>query len=182
MRGSALSALAMFGCSTCLVELLSTRHKRGRRALTPGPWHRVKATRPGARGRVPVLPTSEAATRRVEARTGRLTTRRTDLLMANENPTGLGVAKCLTTFDEDEREQAALLRLVLELHPATFTRGELIRELTGGGSGKFTDIDGAERAIRDLVSSGLLHHPGEDGIVRPTRAAVRYFDLTGGAA
>lgn len=101
--------------------------------------------------------------------------------MAGTNPTGQGTAKCLTTFDKDEREEAAVLRQVLEYHPATLTQDELVRELTAGGSKAFSDVDAIERAIRDLAATGLLHRPGEDGIVRPTRAAVRYSELTGGA-
>jgi len=42
-------------------------------------------------------------------------------------------------------------------------------------------MDGVQRAIRELAGTGLLHRPGEDEIVRPTRAAVRYCELTGGA-
>ena len=34
--------------------------------------------------------------------------------MAEQNTTGLGAAKCLTTYDEDEQEDVAVLRLVLE--------------------------------------------------------------------
>lgn len=103
--------------------------------------------------------------------------------MADENPKGLGAAGCLTTHNEDEREQAAILRLVLELHPeAPLTQVELIRELTGGGSRAFSEFDAVQRAVRDLAGSGLLHRPGEDDMVRPTRAALRYFDLSGGAS
>jgi hypothetical protein len=101
--------------------------------------------------------------------------------MANANPTGQGTGKCLTTFDEDEREESAVLRQVLEYYPAALTQDELIREMTGGGSTRFIDADRVERAVRELAATGLLHRPGEDGIVRPTRAAVRYFELTGGA-
>ena len=100
--------------------------------------------------------------------------------MAGTNPTGQGTAKCLTTFDEDEREESAVLRQVLEYYPATLTQGELIREMTGGGSTAFGDADAIERAVRELAATGLFPRPGEDGIVRPTRAAVRYSELSGG--
>lgn len=83
---------------------------------------------------------------------------------------------------EDDQEQAAVLRQVLEHHPDALTRGELIREMTGGGSKGFGDVDAVERAIRDLTRTGLLHLAAEENdVVRPTRAAVRYFELTGGA-
>lgn len=102
--------------------------------------------------------------------------------MADEKSTAPGAARCLTTYEEDQREEAAVLRHVLELNPETFAQDELIRELTGGGSKGFLETDAIERAIRELAAAGLLHRPGEDGIVRPTRAAVRYFELSGGAS
>jgi hypothetical protein len=101
--------------------------------------------------------------------------------MAISNPTGPSDSGRLTTYDEDEREQRVVLRQVLELHPEALTQDELIREITGGGSREFPDLDAARRAIRDLTATGLLHRPGEDEMVRPTRAAVRHFELTGGA-
>src|SRR5690348_11257118 len=100
--------------------------------------------------------------------------------MANANPTGQGTAKCLTTFDEDERDQRAVLRQVLEHHPDSCTRDELTREMTSGGPTAFAEADQVERAIRDLAATGLLHRPSKDEMVRPTRAAVRYFELSGG--
>jgi len=83
----------------------------------------------------------------------------------------------LTTLEEDDHSEAAALRLVLDLHPAALTLDELNRELTGGGSRDFSELDATRRAVRDLAGSGLLHRPGEDEMVRPTRAAVRLYDL-----
>jgi hypothetical protein len=83
----------------------------------------------------------------------------------------------LTTHDEDDREEGAALRLVLELHPAALTLDELDRELTGGGSRDFSELDATRRGRGRLAGSGLLHRPDEDETVRPTRAAVRLFDL-----
>jgi hypothetical protein len=97
--------------------------------------------------------------------------------MADSNPTGPDTPECLTTHDEDEREQAAVLHLVLEIHPQILTQDELIRELTGGGSKTFSEADAVQRAVRDLAAAGLLHRLGEDEVVRPTRAAVRLYDL-----
>ena len=101
--------------------------------------------------------------------------------MADEKSMGLGAAKSLTTYHEDEAEQAVVLRQVLELHPEALTQNELIREITAGGSSEFTDTDAVQRAVRDLVGTGLLHSLPEDELVRPTRAAVRYFELSEGA-
>jgi hypothetical protein len=99
--------------------------------------------------------------------------------MATSNPTGPSDSRHLTTYDEDDREEAAVLRQVLEHHPATLTRDELTRELTGGGSKGFSEADAMQRAVRELAAAGLLHSPGEDEMVRPTRAALRCFELIG---
>jgi hypothetical protein len=101
--------------------------------------------------------------------------------MADEKSTGPGAARFLTTHDEDERDQAAVFRWVLEFHPTiTYTRRELLLELGGGGAPGYLGSDAGERALRELVSAGLLHRIGEDEMVRPTRAAVRYFELSDG--
>jgi hypothetical protein len=84
----------------------------------------------------------------------------------------------LTTREEDDREQAAVLRLVLDLHPATLTQDELLRELAGGRPKEFSETDWVQRAIRELAASGLLHRLGDDEMVRPTRAALRCFELS----
>lgn len=101
--------------------------------------------------------------------------------MATSNPTGPSNSRHLTTWDEDEQVEAAVLRQVLEHHPGTLTRDELTREMTGGGSTAFGDADAIDRAVRELAGAGLFHRPGEDETVRPTRAAVRYSELTRGA-
>lgn len=67
----------------------------------------------------------------------------------------------VTNDVEDDRLQVAVLRLVL--YPATLTMDELIREMTGGGSRDFGEIDAIQRAVRELAGSGLLHRPGEEG-------------------
>jgi hypothetical protein len=100
--------------------------------------------------------------------------------MANENSKCARDERAITTWDEDERDQRAVFRQVLEHHPDAFTHDELIRELTGGGSKDFGETDAIQRAVKELAAAGLLHRPGEDGIVRPTRAALRYFQLTDG--
>jgi hypothetical protein len=103
--------------------------------------------------------------------------------MAGTNPTGDGTPKCLTTHSEDERDQSAVLRQVLEHHPSALALDELIREMTGGGrSRQFSDRDAIERAVRELSAAGLLHPLGDEEFVQPTRAAVRYFELSEGAA
>jgi hypothetical protein len=87
---------------------------------------------------------------------------------------GLGAGACLTTADEDTRDQARVLREVLFVAPEAMTLEELIRELTVASSDLMAQ-DRVKRAVRDLVSGGLLHRV--DTLVLPTRAAVNYYLL-----
>ena len=101
--------------------------------------------------------------------------------MANDNPKGASDKHVLDTFEEDEHQQWVVLRLVLELHPTALTQDEMIRRFTGGGSNEFSEVDAVGRAVRELADDGLLHPLGDDKLIRPTWAAVRYFELSGGA-
>ena len=92
---------------------------------------------------------------------------------------GEGDPVLMATYEEDERDQAAVLHHVLELHPTVLTRDELVRELNGGPPRSFNEVDRMERAVRELAGTGLFHRPGEDEMVRPTRAALRGFELIG---
>jgi hypothetical protein len=82
-----------------------------------------------------------------------------------------------TTWAEDETVESAVMRQLLELHPARVTLAELRRELNGSRR-DFAERDSVDRAVRDLAGAGLLHG-GEDGeeFVTPTRAAVRFSEL-----
>jgi len=100
--------------------------------------------------------------------------------MAEEKSTGPGAARFLTTYEEDNHCEAALLRQVLALHPeTTLTKAELIREMTAGAMTE-SEVDAHERALRDLAAVGLLHPPRGNGFVRPTRAAQRFCELQEG--
>jgi len=101
--------------------------------------------------------------------------------MATSKSTDSGCGRFQTTYHEDDQQEAAVLRRVLEFHPDTFTKDELLREMTQGGSTEFSEVDANDRAIRDLVAAGLLHPLGDEGFVRPTRTAIRFFELAGGA-
>jgi hypothetical protein len=92
----------------------------------------------------------------------------------HDQPRGGRVERALTTDDEDTREERRVLREVLSYCPGSFTLEELIRELTIC-SVEFSDRDGIERAVRDLMAGGLLHRM--DDLVLPTRAAVKYYEL-----
>jgi hypothetical protein len=103
--------------------------------------------------------------------------------MAEEKSTDPGAARFLTTYEEDERDQRAVFHWVLEFHPKiTYTRRELLLELSGGGAPGYLGSDAGERALRELVGAGLLHQIGEDEMVRPTRAALRCWELSEGAS
>lgn len=79
-----------------------------------------------------------------------------------------------TTRAGDAAAEAAVLQLVLDLHPTLLTVDELVREIAGEQPA-FAQRDAVERAVRDLVGAGLLHC--NDGFAIPTRAAVRFSEL-----
>jgi hypothetical protein len=72
--------------------------------------------------------------------------------------------------------QRAVLELVLEVHPAQLTETELIREATTDAQ-SFTRDDRIERAIRDLVRTGLLHRSRD--FILPSRPALYVNELWG---
>lgn len=101
--------------------------------------------------------------------------------MATSNPTDSGSGRFRFNHEEDDQQEAAVLRRVLESHPDAFTKAELFRAMTFGGSTEFSEVDANKRAVRDLAAAGLLHPLGDGEFVRPTKAALRYFELSGGA-
>ena len=101
--------------------------------------------------------------------------------MATSKSTDSGCGRFRFNHEEDDQQEAAVLRRVLESHPDTFTKDELFREMTQGGSTAFPEVDANERAVRDLAAAGLLHPLGDEEFIRPTRAALRFFELAGGA-
>jgi len=74
---------------------------------------------------------------------------------------------------QDRREEGVVLRHVVETHPASLRLSDLIREL--GNADDFSERDGVERAVRELVKGGLLFRC--EGTVLPTRAALYLFDV-----
>ncbi len=92
--------------------------------------------------------------------------------MANENPTGRDATERVPTAEQDDRDQAAVLRQLLFIYPQPITREELVREMTLAD----TEPDWIDRAIRDLAASGLLHRRDDDLLI-PTRAVVRAYVL-----
>ncbi len=86
-----------------------------------------------------------------------------------DKPSGAGNEGATTTAEQDDRDQAAVLRQILDLHPESLTLAELTREMTHDST-DFQERDRIERAVRDLIGGGLLHLVGD--LVLPTRAAV----------
>lgn len=79
-----------------------------------------------------------------------------------------------TTGEGDVATEAAVLQLVLDLHPTLLTVNEVVREVAGEDP-DFAERDAVERAVRDLSGAGLLHH--KDCFAIPTRAALRFSEL-----
>ncbi len=73
-----------------------------------------------------------------------------------------------STAGEDAAMESALLQQVLALHPTAITLDELARELG-------EERDDVERAVRDLVATGLLHR--SESLVLPSRSALRFDEL-----
>jgi hypothetical protein len=79
-----------------------------------------------------------------------------------------------TTREVDIATEAAVVQLVLDLHPTLLTTAELVREVAGEEA-SFAERDSVERAVRDLIGAGLLH--GNEGFAIPTRAALLLSEL-----
>jgi hypothetical protein len=71
-------------------------------------------------------------------------------------------------------DQRRVLAFLLEEHPTELTIAEVAQALYAQPGG-FESDDAVERAIRDLVGTGLLHCRGR--FVLPTRAALHFADL-----
>lgn len=101
--------------------------------------------------------------------------------MATSKSTDSGCGRFRFNHEEDDSLERAVLGLVFEFHPDAYTKDELLREMTQGGSTEFSEVDANHRAVRDLAAAGLLHPVGDEEFVRPTRAALRFFELAGTA-
>jgi hypothetical protein len=83
--------------------------------------------------------------------------------------------KAGTNAADDLRDERAILAHVVDTYPATLRLSDLIREL--GDPDDFTERDRTERAIRELVKTGLLFRC--EGAVLPTRTALHAYRLLG---
>jgi hypothetical protein len=75
-----------------------------------------------------------------------------------------------STSKEDLRVQAAVMALVLDVHPRRHTVSDLALNIA-----KDENDDSVERAVRDLTGIGLLQCPG--GRVALTEAALHFDRL-----
>lgn len=91
-----------------------------------------------------------------------------------DKPSGARDDRATTTADQDDRDQAAVLREVLFIYPEVLTLDELARQLAFA-SDAFGQRDRIERAVRDLAAAGLMHQVGP--LVLPTRTAVIFARL-----
>lgn len=78
---------------------------------------------------------------------------------------------------KDPKTESAVLQYILAFHPVQTSLEELLREFDHG-SGDAAQRNAVERAVHDLVGSGLLRRSGQ--LVLPTRAALRFDELLGG--
>ena len=76
--------------------------------------------------------------------------------------------------EEDAQVESAVLAFALDEHPDRLTFPELSLAL-GGTSSDFGRREAIERAIRELVCAGLLHHDGV--FVAPSRPALYFHRL-----
>lgn len=79
---------------------------------------------------------------------------------------------------EDLMNEQAIFVHVIETFPDTLRLSDLTREL--GDPEDFTERDRTERAVRELVKAGLLFRC--EGVVLPTRTALRAYELLSEAA
>lgn len=79
-----------------------------------------------------------------------------------------------TTAAQDHHDQGAVLVHVVDTYPSQLRLSDLIRELGDGGE-DFGERDRIERAVRDLIRVGLLFRC--EGLVLPTRAALRFYEV-----
>ena len=92
----------------------------------------------------------------------------------HDKPSGASDDDRASTAAQDLHGQGVVLIHVLTIYPTHLRLSELVREITAGST-DFAEGDRIERAVRDLVGVGLLFR--SDGLVLPTRAALRFNEI-----
>lgn len=77
--------------------------------------------------------------------------------------------------EEDAQTEQRVLSDVIEAQPGTMRLSDLIRE--NGGTDDFPRRDAIERAVRELISFGLLFRC--ESAILPTRSALHAYELLG---
>ena len=77
------------------------------------------------------------------------------------------------TAAQDQQDEAVVLIHVVAAQPTTLRLSDLLREL--GDTEDFAKRDRVERAVRELIRTGLLFKC--EGAVLPTRPALRAYEL-----
>jgi hypothetical protein len=80
-----------------------------------------------------------------------------------------------TNADDDAQTEQRVLIDVIEAQPGTMRLSDLIRE--NGGTDDFSRRDAIERAVRELISFGLLFRC--ESAIMPTRSALHAYELLG---
>ncbi len=94
----------------------------------------------------------------------------------HDQPSGATDDGRASTAAQDLHDQGVVLIQVLTLWPTHLRLSELVREISTGAA-DFAQRDAIERAVRDLTAVGLLFR--SDGLVLPTRAALRFNEILG---
>ena len=79
-----------------------------------------------------------------------------------------------STESLDIHAQGVVLTHITSNYPSQFRMTDLIRELTRDPD-NFEERDAIERAVRDLISHGLLFR--NEALVLPTRCALHFYWL-----
>ncbi|HEX3562467.1 MAG TPA: hypothetical protein VHU24_06485 [Solirubrobacterales bacterium] len=80
----------------------------------------------------------------------------------------------LAPHERDDRDQEAIMALVISEHPIQLTVSELVCQMVPPDA-DWIESNDIERGVRDLIGIGLLHRSGDT--IRPTRAALRFNHL-----
>lgn len=94
----------------------------------------------------------------------------------HDKPSGASDDDRASTAAQDLHDQGVALVQVLTIFPTHLRLLELVREITAGAA-DFSEGDRIERAVCELVGVGLLFRC--EGLVLPTRAALRFNEILG---
>lgn len=94
--------------------------------------------------------------------------------MSCPNPRDCAERSLASPAEADRKAERAVLAFLIDEHPNQLTIAEVSWALNAGPA-EFADEDAVERAVRELVATGLLHC--KCGFILPARAALYYHRL-----